>query len=129
MGPAVTIDYTRFPGLSGVYLEDSFVLAISELPHTLSFTLEAVLTPEHPSYHDPLPGERYCYADAALVFDNVTTIEWITQSTNRFVDANGDEDLGNIDRLVSDGGSYLVNGDWGEVRVRCGKMPRFELAD
>ncbi|WP_354580764.1 hypothetical protein [Rhodococcus sp. PvR044] len=125
----MTIDYTRFPGLSGVYLEDSFVLAISELPHTLSFKLEAVLTPEHPSYHDPLPGEQYCYANAALVFDDVTEIEWIRRSTNRFVDASGEEDLGNIDRLVSDDGSYLVDGDWGEVRVRCGKMPRFELAD
>ena len=34
-------DYTDFPDLAGVYLEDSFVLAIDETPTALSFRLEA----------------------------------------------------------------------------------------
>lgn len=32
------IDYEQFPGLDGFYLEDSFVLAITETPSTLTFT-------------------------------------------------------------------------------------------
>lgn len=62
------IDYSQFPQLDGVYLEDSFVLGISEIAGELSFKLEAVLTPQHPNYHEPLPGTQYCYADGELLF-------------------------------------------------------------
>ena len=42
------IDYSQFPGLAGVYLEDSYVLGISEVPGQLTFDLDAVLTPGSP---------------------------------------------------------------------------------
>lgn len=59
-------DYTEFPDLAGVYLEDSYALGITETPDSLAFTLEAVLTPDHPNYHEPKPGEKYCYVNANL---------------------------------------------------------------
>ena len=40
------IDYKGFPGLAGVFLEDSYVLSISESSAQLVFHLDAVLTPE-----------------------------------------------------------------------------------
>ena len=42
------IDYTQFPDLDGVYLEDSYVLAISEAPTRLAFKLLGVLTSRAP---------------------------------------------------------------------------------
>jgi hypothetical protein len=122
------IDYSQFPGLDGVYLEDSYVLAITEAPTQLTFKLLAVLTPDHPAYHDPLPGEHYCYANGDLVFANTSKFDWVKRSNNRYVDAEGEEDLGNIDVLAFDGGALLVEGDWGEVRIYSAEQPRFEIA-
>lgn len=45
----MSIDYTRFPDLSGVYLEDSYVLVISESTGQVVFHLDAVLTPSTPT--------------------------------------------------------------------------------
>ncbi|WP_235659473.1 hypothetical protein, partial [Mycobacteroides abscessus] len=119
------IDYSQFPQLDGVYLEDSFVLGISEIAGELSFKLEAVLTPQHPNYHEPLPGNQYCYADGELLFADATSIDWVRRSANSYIDAAGEEDLGNIDSLTDDGGTYTVEGDWGEVRICSTSEPRF----
>ncbi|EME22356.1 hypothetical protein [Rhodococcus triatomae] len=124
----MTSDYSTLPGFSGVYLEDSFVLSIDEQPQQFSFELEAVLRPEHPDYHPPLPGEQFCYADARLIFDDVSDVEWLARSTRRYTDASGNEDLGNIDSLiVEEQDCYLIEGDWGRVRIRCPRAPRMLL--
>jgi hypothetical protein len=113
-----------------VYLEDSFVLSITELPERFSFELDAVLGSEHPNYHPPDPGEQYCYANAQLVFDSVTSVDWSTRSDNRFTDATGETDLGNIDSLtVEDHDWYVVEGDWGRVRIQCSAAPRLVVTD
>lgn len=122
-------DYAEMPGLSDLYLEDSYVLDIAESAGRLTFSMSAVLTPEHPAYRDPLPGEQYCYADGALVFSGVTHTDWLERSTQRYVDATGETDLGNIDSLTSADGTYEVAGDWGRVRIRCAGPPRFTLRD
>lgn len=130
MGSPVTSDYSTLPGFGGVYLEDSFVMSIDEQPHQFSFELEAVLRPEHPNYHPPLPGEQFCYANARLFFGDVTDVEWLTRSDSRFTDASGEEDLGNIDSLVVENSDqYLAEGDWGRVRIRCASTPRLVIAD
>lgn len=122
-------DYAEMPGLSDLYLEDSYVLDIAESAGRLTFSMSAVLTPEHPAYRDPLPGEQYCYADGALVFSGVAHTDWLERSTQRYVDATGGTDLGNIDTLTSADGTYEVAGDWGRVRIRCARPPRFTLRD
>ncbi|MEV3904069.1 hypothetical protein AB0K11_17225 [Mycobacterium sp. NPDC050551] len=122
-------DYAELPGLRDLYLEDSYVLAIVERAGRLTFSMSAVLTPEHPAYRDPLPGEQYCYADGALVFSDVAHIDWLQRSTQRYVDATGEIDLGNIDSLTSAAGGYEVAGDWGRVRIRCAGPPRFVMRD
>lgn len=120
------IDYAKFPGLAGVYLEDSYVLEISESPGRLVFTLDAVLTPESSAYRAPRSGEQYCYAGARLVFPDVDRIEWIDRSEHQFSDAAGDKDLGNIDVLTFSGDSIVVEGDWGRLRIH-GSTPYVEL--
>lgn len=122
------IDYTQFPGLTGVYLEDSYVLGIAEAPGRLTFKLEAVLTPESPVYHPARPGEQYCYASGSLVFAGASRIEWERRTAAHYTDADGEEDLGNIDILAVDGESLVVEGDWGRVRI-VGSQPHFEITE
>jgi hypothetical protein len=49
------IGYKSFPGLAGVFLEDSYVLGISESSEQFVFQLDAVLTPDHGADHSPPP--------------------------------------------------------------------------
>jgi hypothetical protein len=121
----MSIDYGNFPNLSGVYLEDSYVLGISESPGLVVFHLDAVLTPEHAGYQPPRPGEQYCYANGDLVFPDVTKVVWEKRGRTRYTDASGEKDLGNIDILRVDGDALAVEGDWGTVRI-SGAQPRFE---
>lgn len=122
------INYDQSPTLAGVYLEDSYVLAVVEAPARLTFELLAVLTPEHPAYHDPRPGEHYCYGKGNLVFADAVSIEWLKRTTSRYVDAAGEEDFGNIDVRTTDGRGFVIEGDWGEVRIQDGAVPHFELS-
>ena len=122
------IDYNSFPGLVGVFLEDSYVLGISESSDQLVFQLDAVLTPEHSAYHPPRPGEQYCYEKGRLVFPDITRVEWLKRGSKHYTDASGEEDFGNIDVLTVDGNAFVAEGDWGAVRI-FGPQPRFELVD
>ena len=89
--------------LAGVFLEDSYVLGISESSEQVVFHLDAVLTPEHPAYHSPRLGEQYCYANGNLIFPDVTQIVWLNRNSSHYTDASGEQDLGNIDILTVDG--------------------------
>jgi hypothetical protein len=120
------IDYKSFPGLAGVFLEDSYVLGISETSERVVFHLDAVLTPEHSAYHLPRHGEQYCYANGDLVFPDVAHVQWLRRSSSHYTDASGEEDLGNIDILTVEGDAFVAEGDWGAVRISGGE-PRFEL--
>ncbi|WP_245663197.1 hypothetical protein [Nocardia inohanensis] len=124
----MTRNYTDYPSLAGIYLEDSYVMDIVEEPGEFKFVLEAVLTPDHPHYHDPAIGEQYCYADGALVFSEVTAVDWVDRSYQKYKDATGTEDLGNIDSLTGTDGVYSVQGDWGKVLISSSVDPRFVVA-
>jgi hypothetical protein len=114
--------YATDARFSGYYLEDSYVLAISERDRNLAFELEAVLTPSHPEYRPPPPTEQHCYRNAHLVFQDVRDIRWQRKCGNSFVDAQGERDLGNIDSfLIFPDGRYQLAGDWGEVELLAGK--------
>ena len=125
MGTTVNNDYSQLRGLAGVYLEDSYVLSISEALSEFTFVLDAVLTPHCTRYAPPKPDEQYCYARGKLVFANVTAIKWIKRSAQQYTDATGEVDLGNIDSLVFEQGLYIAEGDWGQVQIRSESEPQF----
>jgi hypothetical protein len=122
------IDYSQYPGLAGIYLEDSYVLDIAETPGQLTFTLDAVLTPESPAYRAPRPGEHHCYALGRLVFSDALRIEWERRTAAWYTDAEGEKDLGNIDDLMVEGEAFVAEGDWGKVRL-VAAQPRFEITE
>jgi hypothetical protein len=104
------MDYYQIPELSGVYLEDSYVLAIHEYDDRLIFDLDAVLTESHPSYEPPKDGDQYCYRRALLSFSGVSSVEWARKRFIQFTDASGDGDC------------CSLAGDWGNVRIRCSSI-------
>jgi hypothetical protein len=122
-------DYTTLADLSAVYLEDSYVLQIVEEPSAVRFRLEAVLTPEHPAYHPPKPGEQYCYATGWLIFSEVEKVEWTRRSDAHFTDATGEVDLGNIDYMRREAEGWALGGDWGDVVIVSRVAPRLLLDD
>jgi len=118
---------SSLPFLKGLYLEDSYVLAIVDEPGRFAFKLDAVLTPENLAYKPPKINEQYCYHHGDLIFDEVTAVDWLERSFQKSIDASGEEDLGNIDSLTFEGGAFLLEGDWGVVKIWCRRQPRFVL--
>ncbi|WP_211330485.1 hypothetical protein [Prauserella muralis] len=119
----MTMNYSDLPELADVYLEDSYVLNISEEPNKIVFTMEFVLTENHDSYSAPREGEQYCYRDGYLTFTDVSKVEWLTQTLRKFTDAANEEDMGNVDFLTGENGSWHVGGDWGEARIHTRRQP------
>ena len=112
------MNYYEIPSLSNIYLEESYVLSVSERDGSLAFELEAVLTENHPKYKRPQEGEMYCYRKMSLLFLNVDSFEWADKKFMAYSDALGEFDYGNIDSFVSCGDGYELAGDWGRVFIR-----------
>jgi len=111
-------EYFEWDGFSNVYLEDSFVLQISESRTEFIFDIEIVLTEEHPLFEQPKADERYCYHNGKLLFSGISAVNWKRKSAVSSYDANGEVDYGNIDVLRKVGEElYQVSGDWGDLEI------------
>lgn len=108
--------------LRHIYLEDSFVLGLIETQSSIEFELEAVLTPEHPSFHPPKPKEQHCYKKFVLRLDGCSNVNWTRKSLTPTTDANGEVDFGNIDHFGVTEDLMHLEGDWGEVRLSCAEV-------
>ena len=106
--------------LANLYLEDSYVLDISEEDNSIRFDMEFVLTEKHKLYHPPKEKEQYCYKRGQLEFLS-TSSSTILQLSNNLpsIDANGEKDIGNIDYFVGLNDKYFLEGDWGSLDVVC----------
>lgn len=122
------MNYYEIPELSNFYLEDSYVLAIDERASSLTFTLEAVLSENHPKYERPKSGEQYCYLKISLCFLNADSIEWVDRRFIAFSDSSGETDYGNIDSFSCSDDCYALSGDWGKVIIN-GKAIKIVIAD
>jgi hypothetical protein len=109
--------YYEWDKFKYIYLEDSFVLEIEESESQLSFTVEAVLTEEHPMYSPPKQDEQYCYKRARIVFRGLKNVEWLERNSKPFTDGDGCDDYGNIDCFEFSLEGYHLVGDWGEVII------------
>lgn len=107
--------YEELPALSGVYLEDSYVLAIELSQRDLVIELDAVLTPAHPAYRDPRPDEQYCFRRARIRVRDAESMRWVTQTMQPFRDATGEADYGSIDTWQIEDDVSRLTGEWGEI--------------
>lgn len=109
--------YHEIAGLEGVYLEDSYVLGITEKADEISFQVEFVLTEQHPAYRPPLENEQHCYRRGSLTFHGVRDVRWARLSMRPSVEPNGDIDYGNIDAFAERDGIFRLEGEWGELSL------------
>jgi hypothetical protein len=118
MGLAMT-EYTSLPQLSAFVLEESYVLDIEAHPTRVRIMLDLVLTPDHPDYADPAPGEQYCFRRGHIEFTGVRRLLWTAQGAPPAHDANGDLDYGNIDSFISTDVGYELEGSWGRMELQA----------
>lgn len=112
------VDYSALLGLEHVFLEDSYIVGIHELPEALRVVLHVVLLPEHPAYEAPRPDRQHCYRTGILEFPKAE-VSWEERLFQKFTDRDGLVDYGNIDRLVRhEDGTYEMEGDFGKARIR-----------
>ncbi|MCS6127919.1 hypothetical protein G3485_13075 [Shewanella baltica] len=109
--------YHEISGFESLYLEDSYVLGIDDSGEDVVFIMEFVLTEQHPKYSEPNNSESYCYIKGKIKFIKPKSVRWLNRSKNRFIDKNGEIDLGNIDTFILDGDKIMLNGDWGELEI------------
>lgn len=117
------VNYSDLVQFKGLYLEDSFVLQIIETKELVSFQMEFVLTKEHPSYQEPLDNEMYCYRYGVIDFIAPKRVLWEYRNQKVVsIDANGENDFGNIDIFSKYRDVYSLEGDWGSVLIHCKKI-------
>ena len=106
--------------LEHVYLEDSYILSVREFDDCVEFNILAVLTEDHPLYHRPKPNEQYCYREARLQFLHCREVNWLRKTFRPAYDANGVVDFGNFDTFEISADKVHLEGEWGELKLRCG---------
>jgi hypothetical protein len=108
-----------FGALVGVYLEDSWVLDVQEVQDSVTFRLDAVLTPEHELYGPPASGEQYCYRRGRMTVRSSQPMSLLRSDLPPAVDASGTVDYGNIDSFVpvdwEGKDAWELTGDWGQL--------------
>ena len=108
-----------FSDLAGVYLEDSWVLELAPSDYGLSLRLETVLTPEHPLYEPPKPGQQHCYRLGWLSLRAEDPMDIRLSGNPPATDATGERDFGNVDSFVFNPAEnrWELEGDWGRASV------------
>jgi hypothetical protein len=110
--------YSELPGLDGYFFEDSWVLDIAVTDRTAVVLVEAVLTPEHPNFGPPRPGEQHRYERIELRFTDADAVRFEASFAPPAVGATGETDLGNIDMFgVGEEGAFLLEGAWGVLEL------------
>ncbi len=110
-------DYWTFPGFQDLYLEDSWVLGISQDTNQLTFVVDVVLRESHPFYQPPPVGEQYCYRRGRIRFEEITSLSWTGPSALPAVDAVGELDFGSFDEFEERDGAYMIAGDFGRLEI------------
>ncbi|MCP4487956.1 MAG: hypothetical protein GY820_11645 [Gammaproteobacteria bacterium] len=115
-------NYFEIGDLKNIYLEDSFVLNITEKNDEIRYEVEFVLTENHPLYSTSPEIEQYCYKKGALLFKGVSSVIWEDRSNKNFVDKNNEIDYGNIDCFSFSGENFKLSGDWGVVSFKANSV-------
>lgn len=113
--------HEAFADLAEIYLEDSWVLNVAPTERGATFRLDVVLTPSHPRYQSPSPGEQHCYRRAQLTVGGRRRSLLRPSDIPPARDASGELDFGNIDVFIQadwDGeASWELSGDWSDLQI------------
>lgn len=114
--------YEDHPAAGAFLLEESYVLDIDARPASVQIEVDLVLTPKHPDYADPPADEQFCFRRGRISFTGVKACSWTGQGLRPAVDATGEQDYGNIDRLAWEPRHYLVEGSFGLLEIEADDM-------
>lgn len=109
-------DRTSLPGLANILLEESRILGITVKPASVTITMEAALTTDHPLFRPPRPTGAICSANAIWSFQNVRSVAWI-MGPEPGTDANDEHGYGAIDEFQTDPLRYTLIGDFGRLEI------------
>ncbi len=115
-------NYFEIDDLKNIYLEDSFVLDITEKNNEIKYEVAFVLTENHPLYSQPPAKEQYCYRRGTLLFKGVCSVIFDDRNDKCFFDKNDEVDYGNIDYFGFSGANFKLNGDWGKVNFKANSV-------
>jgi hypothetical protein len=93
--------HSNLPNFEKLYLEDSYVIEITNKKSEIIFLIDLVLNEQLSQYPCPLPNEQHCYKRGEIRFLNVSRIIEFTRTNIVFTDANHEADMGNIDSFLS----------------------------
>jgi hypothetical protein len=114
--------YEGIPALTGLDLEESYVLDLAVIETSLVFALDLVLTPKHEEYTSPRPGEQHCFRRARIEINDARSGRWFKKIMRAFRDSSGEADYGSIDSWLIDGDLAVISGDWGVLEVDGGAV-------
>jgi hypothetical protein len=112
--------YTGIDGLQDIVLEESYVLGITATPGSVVFTMDFVLTRDHPLFQPFNPVETYeCFRRGQLRFQGVKSLQYSDQIAQATQDPDGELDWGHIDYFEWKPGCYRLEaeGDWGIMEI------------
>lgn len=110
--------YTELPGFEELVLEESYVLSIQANPSRVTFDVDLVLAPRHPSTrrrHQPSATD--CFRTGCIRFSGVRRLVWEGQGAPPATDATDEPDYGHIDSFAWEDGTFLLDGDWGRMEL------------
>jgi hypothetical protein len=114
--------YQSIPALTGLDLEESYILDVDVHDTSLVFKLDLVLRPEHPEYTLPRPGEQHCFRRARIEIVDARSVRWVEKIMQPFRDSSGEVDYGSIDSWLLHGDVAMIAGDWGVLAVEGGAV-------
>jgi len=129
----------RSSALASVFLEDSFVLSIRASERSITFLIDAVLTPQHPRYQPPNSARNNCLERSLIIFESDFPIDFEPAEWLRTVD---DSDWHRIDQVTNNvdyGGvdgfvpvvwegrpAWFLGGYWGDLLIAVPRI-RYEV--
>jgi len=122
------MNWTELEIFQGIDLNDSFVMGWSQSDGNLSFELEASIWPGSKFCTEPKENENTCYRKAILSFEGADSIQGLKPiyTVASSTDPDGTVDYGNIDSLSLTSGGFEIEGDFGSVIIKGGKL-NFEI--
>jgi hypothetical protein len=77
------------------------------------------MTPQHPRFGPPHPGEEHRYEEIEVKFSDATAVRFEPINAPPAIDASGETDFGAIDwfGVGEDFGVFRLEGDWGSLEL------------
>jgi len=106
------------PRFEGIDFEQSFLLGVIYDDESLTLEMEFNLTPQHPRYEPPQPGEEGCFRGGYVRFADIDDL----QIDKAPAPEGGQADYSIVYSVTGDGERFEFSTGWGEIKVSAGSV-------